>query len=190
MDERQLDPDLAERLGTPIDEFVQSARALSALTKLKVRTLADVLEYSPESIGNLRGVGPGTMEILHLAVNGTDEPRWGTDAKYTPWTAPVTPRLGQIGDKHPAALEAELPLAMETMFGIPRGLLRPKFIARLKKAIKDNHPEINPSPITALFERNGESPFFDIPLPVREAFERRMRLLNLLHVVVQAEGGT
>ena len=198
MDGRQLEPQIIAKLAKPIEELGLAKIALGALRTLEIRTLADVCKTNANDVAKTKGVGPGTMKILRDNIEQTGE-RWGDEilTQTAPGPAPTpaeppipkAPTLGSIGHKHVEAIVSELPLAMESVFGLPRGLLRPKFMARLRKAIEDNHPNINPSPLTSLFMRNGESPFADVPVSGREAFERRMRLLNLLHVVVQDEQG-
>lgn len=198
MDGRNLGPEAQKKLATPIEKLGLGPISLGALRTLELRTLADVCACEPDDISVTKGIGPKAMTLLRDCIAQTGE-RWGdeiltrTDPEPAPTPPcspiPKAPTLGAIGHKHPAAIEAELPFAMEDMFGLPRGLLRPQFMAKLRKALNDNHPEIQPSPLTALFMRNGESPFADVPVAGREAFERRMRLLNLLHVVVQDEQG-
>jgi len=86
--------------------------------------------------------------------------------------------------KNREIMEAEIAWAMEDLLGMPRGLVRGSFLDRARATIREHYPRLRKSSLRQAFE-SSKAPISFIPVHLRQNFERRLRLLDLIETMVQ-----
>ena len=192
MDELKMTKaDRDARLSVPVDQMGLTGHARKALGRLSAKTLGDILQLDPQSVEDAKGISTNTMDVLRSRFRDADVV-WGAamgapkpvePAASLPARTPSKPALVAVLDLRPVALavvKCELELAMQEVFGVPKGLLRPEFVRLLQQNLERHFPLLPLSAAMRLMQPNGQGAYHQVPDHQIQQYKRRMMILSVI----------